>query len=131
MTLGPLQVTAVRSLVQALHPQPLDERAVQRIVERADGNAFFVEELVASEAGGGGLPDDLADLLLVRFDRLDAQARQVVRVASCAGRRVSHALLSAVVDLPPAELEAALRVAPDPSLLVQPDSEIGRASCRE
>src|SRR3712207_1919774 len=122
VTLGPLGEPAVRSLVQALHPQPLDEREVQRIVERADGNAFFVEELVASEAGGGGLPDDLADLLLVRFDRLDAQARQVVRVASCADRRVSHALLSAVVDLPPAELDTTLRVALDQSILVQPDT---------
>ncbi len=122
LTLGPLPDSAVRTLVHALHPQPLGERELQRIVERADGNAFFVEELVASEAGGG-LPDDLADLLLVRFDRLDAQARHVVRVASCAGRRVSHALLSAVVDLPAADLEAALRTALDQSILVQPDSD--------
>ena len=122
MTLGPLRESAVRTLVHALHPGPMEERELQRIVERADGNAFFVEELVASEAGGG-LPDDLADLLLVRFDRLDARARHVVRVASCAGRRVSHALLSAVVALPAEELDAALRVALDQSILVQPDSD--------
>ena len=123
VTLGPLRDSAVRSLVQALHPQPIEERELQRIVERADGNAFFVEELVASEAGGGGLPDDLADLLLVRFDRLDDRARHVVQVAACAGRQVSHALLSTVVDLPPAELDAALRVALDQSILVQPDAD--------
>ena len=123
MTLGPLRDSAVRTLVQTLHPRPIDERELQRIVQRADGNAFFVEELVDSEAGGRGLPDDLADLLLVRFDRLDDQARHVVRVASCAGRRVSHALLSAVVGLPPAELDAALRVALDHSVLVQPDAD--------
>ena len=123
MTLGPLRDSAVRTLVQTLHPRPIDERELQRIVQRADGNAFFVEELVDSEAGGGGLPDDLADLLLVRFDRLDDRARHVVRVASCAGRRVSHALLSAVVGLPPADLDAALRVALDHSVLVQPGAD--------
>jgi hypothetical protein len=40
--------------------------------QRGEGNAFFVEELVgATELDGRNLPDDLADLLLVRLDRLD------------------------------------------------------------
>ena len=42
----------------------------------------------AEGAHGAGLPDDLADLLLVRLDRLDDDARAVVRAAACSGRRV-------------------------------------------
>ena len=71
-----------------------------RIVARAEGNAFFTEELVAAaEMGGRSLPTDLADLLLVRLDQLDETARQVVRAASVAGRRVTHELLAHVVGL--------------------------------
>ena len=63
-------------------------------MRRAEGNAFFVEELVgAAVQPGSWVPDDLADVLLVRLDRLDDAARQVVRVASVAGRKVAHDLL--------------------------------------
>ena len=45
-------------------------------MQRAQGNAFYVEELVGAFLGGGwSLPEDLADLLLVRLDRLDESSR--------------------------------------------------------
>ena len=69
--------------------------------------------------GGGRLPDDLADLLLVRLDRLGDDAREVVRVASAAGQRVPHDLLARVVDLDERDLEAALREAVDARVLVR------------
>ena len=54
-----------------------------------------------------GMPDDLADVLLVRLDRLDDAARQVVRAASVAGRRVSHAAARAPSSTcRPTELDA-------------------------
>ncbi len=66
-----------------LHPAPLPEPELRGIVERAEGNAFFTEELVAAaELGAGRCPTDLADLLLVRLDQLDDAARLVVRAAS-------------------------------------------------
>jgi DNA-binding CsgD family transcriptional regulator/tetratricopeptide (TPR) repeat protein len=119
LVLGPLPDAEVRRLVRSLHPGTLAERDVARIVDRAEGNAFFAEELLsASEMGSRGLPDDLADLLLVRLDRLDDGGRAVVRAASCAGRRVSHALLSQVVGLSELELERSLRSAVDSNVLV-------------
>ena len=119
LLLGPLPDADVRRLVRSLHEGPLRERDVARIVDRAEGNAFFAEELLgASEMSSSGLPDDLADLLLVRLDRLDDGGRAVVRAASCAGRRVSHALLSGVVELGDLEMEQALRSAVDSNVLV-------------
>ncbi|GAA4819454.1 helix-turn-helix transcriptional regulator [Nocardioides caeni] len=110
--LAPLPDDVVRSLVGALAADALDGDAVSRIVERAEGNAFFVEELVASGAcPDGEVPADLADLLLVRLDRLGDDARQVVRAASVAGRRVSHDLLVAASGLPAEVVDAALRQA--------------------
>lgn len=74
---------------------------------------------MAAELGPAGLPDDLADLLLVRLDRLDDAGRDVVRAAAVAGRRVSHAMLTAVVGLEAGELERALRNAVESHVLVR------------
>ena len=64
------------------------EASIAEIVDRAEGNAFFVEELIgATWATGGHVPAELADVLLVRLDRLDDRTREVVRVASVAGRQ--------------------------------------------
>src|SRR4051794_17514213 len=67
----PLGRADVRRLVQQLHPDPLPEEQVRNIVGRAEGNAFFVEELVgATRSRTGRVPEDLAELLLVRLESL-------------------------------------------------------------
>ncbi len=111
----------VRRLVRALLPPATSERDVHAIVQRAEGNAFFAEELASATAAasGAGLPLDLADLLLVRLDRLDDAAREVVRAASCSGRRVGHALLAAVLGQSEEVLERSLRAAVEQNVLVR------------
>jgi DNA-binding CsgD family transcriptional regulator/tetratricopeptide (TPR) repeat protein len=125
LELGRLPDADVRTLVRTLHPLPLPERAVRGIVERAEGNAFFTEELVAAaESGTGVLPVALADLLLVRLDRLDDEARQVVRAAAVSGRRVSHEVLAQVVELEPGALDGAIRTAVERNLLVPTPGDV-------
>ena len=123
--LSPLSDSDVRLLVRSLHPERLRESDMHTVVERAEGNAFFVEELVAAAASGGGaLPRDLAGLLLVRLDQLDEGARQVVRVASAAGRDIPHEVLGEVARMDGAALEQGLRDAVERHVLVPagPDS---------
>ena len=55
----------------------------------------------------------------MRLDRLDDRTREVVRVASVAGRHVSHELLAAVTGLGATDLEAALRSAVESNVLTQ------------
>ncbi len=117
LALSPLADDAVRQLVAELAPERLGEPELAGIIGRAEGNAFFVEELVASGAGAW-VPDDLADLLLVRLDRLSDEARQVVRIASVAGRKVTHSLLEAAADLPAADLDTGIRQAVEMNILV-------------
>ncbi|HWJ80996.1 MAG TPA: AAA family ATPase [Nocardioides sp.] len=117
LQLSPLSDEAVRALVAELVPGGLGESEVADIVDRAEGNAFFVEELVASGAGRW-VPDDLADLLLVRLDGLSEEARLVVRIASVAGRKVTHGLLEAAAGLPAADLESGIRQAVEMNVLV-------------
>jgi DNA-binding CsgD family transcriptional regulator/tetratricopeptide (TPR) repeat protein len=123
LQLGPLPDPDMHRLVGSLQHRPMRESDVHAIVERAEGNAFFAEELVvAAETGDRGLPMDLADLLLVRLDRLDDEAKQVVRAAACAGRRVSHDLLARVLKGQVADLERALRTVVDANVLVRQES---------
>ena len=124
--LDPLPPGAVRTMVEQIISSPGEglgaeyDDDVERIVQRSQGNAFYVEELVGAFLGGGwSLPEDLADLLLVRLERLEEQARDVVRVASAAGQRVPHDLLARVAPLTEDQLDAALRSAIDANVLVR------------
>nr|WP_301539448.1 AAA family ATPase [Nocardioides sp. zg-1308] len=113
----PLADDDVRILVKALHPSTMSEAEYASIVDRAEGNPFFIEELVGA-SWSGQVPGELADVLLVHLDRLDETTRKVVRIVSVAGRQVSHGLLAAVSDLGAAELETALRNAVESHVLV-------------
>ncbi|MDQ6641006.1 MAG: AAA family ATPase, partial [Actinomycetota bacterium] len=108
----------VRALVHQLHPAPLTEADLSGIIRRADGNAFFVEELVGASALPGSLPDDLAELLLVRLDQLGDEAQLVVRCAAVAGRRIGHDLLIAAAGVDATTLEIGLRDAIGHNVLV-------------
>ncbi len=128
VALAPLPDTAVRALIAELVPGGLTEHELADIVDRAEGNAFFVEELASAASGPSSwVPADLADVLLVRLDRLDDSARQVVRAASVAGRTVSHDMLVAASALPSAALDEGLRQAVEMNILLTAD---GRYSFR-
>ncbi|MEE1832102.1 helix-turn-helix transcriptional regulator [Streptomyces sp. SP17KL33] len=120
LELRPMPDTEVARLVRSLRAEPLPEATVGRIVERAEGNAFYAEELLAAtaEEPGAVLPSGLADVLLIRIEQLPAAAQQVLRTAAVAGRRVEHELLRDAVQLPDDELESALREAVGRQLLL-------------
>ncbi|MFD9322481.1 ATP-binding protein [Streptomyces sp. NPDC060053] len=122
LELRPLADADVARLLRALEDRPLPDATVRRIVERAEGNAFYAEELLAAtDTEAGGMPSGLADLLLIRVEQLPETAQQVLRTAAVAGRRVEHDLLRDAVGLPEDELESALREAVGHQLLVAGD----------
>ena len=118
--LAPLPDPAVAELVRdrAAGDGGLPDTTVDDVVARAEGNAFYAEELLAAALAGEQLPGGLADVLLARVEQLPPGAQQVLRVAAVAGRRVRHELVAAVAGLDPASLEAALAEAVHAHLLV-------------
>jgi DNA-binding CsgD family transcriptional regulator len=119
LELRPMGDAEVARLVRALRTGPVPDGTVRRIVERAEGNAFYAEELLAAtDVEAGGVPSGLADVLLIRFEQLSDTAQQVLRTAAVAGRRVEYDLLRDAVQLPEDELESALREAVERQLLV-------------
>ena len=119
LQLAPLDEVHSRQLIAALHPKQLPEREQHQILSRAEGNPFFIEELVAAATVSGGLlPTDLAELLLVRLEQISGDSRLVVRAAAVAGRQVSHELLAQGTDLAPDSLNTAVRGAIEANILV-------------
>jgi DNA-binding CsgD family transcriptional regulator len=126
LELRPMADAEVTRLVRVLQDdrRALPEATVRRIVERAEGNAFYAQELLAAtDPGAGGVPDALADVLLIRFEQVSETAQQVLRTAAVAGRRVEHELLREAAGLPEEALETALREAVERRLLVSADGD--------
>lgn len=108
-----------RQLAGILASQP-EESFVDSVFDRSDGNAFFVEELVASHESGcrTGLTESLRDLLLVRVEVLPDAAQRVVRVVAEGGSTIEYPLLRAVAGLGEDELIEALRAAVGANILL-------------
>ena len=117
----PLTDSEVSELLTAIHGGPVAAQVAQDVADRSEGNPFFAEELFAG-AGEGGVPLTLRDILAARIDALPEAAKEVLRIAAAAGRRVDHRLLEVVAALEPDELDAGLRAAVEGHALV-PDAE--------
>lgn len=88
------------------------------VMSRTQGNAYFVEELVAAGLDGRELPASLRELLLVRADVVPPPARRLLRIASLAESEVGDTLLAAVSGMPLDEVRAHLHEAIDAQLIV-------------
>jgi class 3 adenylate cyclase/tetratricopeptide (TPR) repeat protein len=98
--LGPRDsLGVVRSVLGADH---VPEALGRVILDRGEGNPFFLEELAraALEHGEGGaetlVPDTVQGVLMARIDRLAEMPRRVLQTASVIGREVPLRLLEAV-----------------------------------
>ena len=88
LMLEPLAQQQTETLVDELRDLPAEIKA--RIVEAAEGNPLFVEQLVAMQAENGGgvleIPPTIQALLAARIDRLEPEERAVIECASVEGR---------------------------------------------
>ena len=90
--LEPLDGDAATTLLRELAPDGLSADVESAVLERADGNPFFVEEMVRSilESGSetrvAAIPGSISALLTARIDRLAPGSKLVVQLASVFGR---------------------------------------------
>ena len=118
VNLGPLGEPEIGELIGRIVGSDPSPGLRQRVAERADGNPFFVEELVAA-GGGDDLPTTIGDVVLQRVTSAAGPTQQLLRVAAVIGRRLSYALLREVVDLDAAAVDSALRDALGRQLMVR------------
>jgi tetratricopeptide (TPR) repeat protein len=92
-------LSVVRSV---LHAERVPDPLAQAILERAEGNPFFLEELARAAvehgevAAGTLIPDTIQGVLMARMDRLPEVPRRVLQTASVLGREVPLRLLDAI-----------------------------------
>jgi predicted ATPase/class 3 adenylate cyclase len=115
IALKPLSPQEQNQMVDNLLPTSGLPRAIrQMILERSEGNPFYIEELVynlveqgvlVQTAGGWQtrgevssliLPDTLQGVLLARIDRLQGDVRRTLQLASVIGKSFLYSLLEAV-----------------------------------
>jgi DNA-binding CsgD family transcriptional regulator len=129
--LGPLPAAALAEILSNVPnaPSPLSAATLNSLVERAEGNAYYAEELLTAsscteDTTGGTLPTGLAGLLLSRVERVSDEAQQVLRAAAVAGGGAADDLVRAASGLPDDAYEAAVREAAGHQLLA-PDEPDG------
>jgi TOMM system kinase/cyclase fusion protein len=106
-----LQPVEVERIIRELVGREcLSPTLVDNVVERAEGNPFFVEEVTrfinesadqvtlgaGSTLPAGGIPIRLRDILTGRLDRL-GRAKETAQVAAAIGREFDYRLLAAVL----------------------------------
>jgi DNA-binding CsgD family transcriptional regulator/tetratricopeptide (TPR) repeat protein len=126
VTVGPLSPAACEALLGNVAGGRIPRDVRQTIIEHAEGNPLFLEELVrqTSSAGRGslrGLPKTVVELVLERFNVLTAGEREILRFAAMIGRDFDSRLLSRVADRPPDETLVALRHATANELVDETD----------
>ncbi|HKW07950.1 MAG TPA: adenylate/guanylate cyclase domain-containing protein [Candidatus Dormibacteraeota bacterium] len=115
--LEPLSVDDGRSLVaNLLQVESLPARTRDLVLAKAEGNPFFVEEVIRMLIDRGAIvqegdrwvanesaatieiPDTIHGLLLARIDRLPQESRRTLRVASVIGRQFGVTVLERLLE---------------------------------
>lgn len=119
IALHPLDAAKARELVaNLLHVEDLPEKVRNLILDKAEGNPFFVEEVIRSLLDTGlvvrdgehwratkeivnlAVPDTLNGVIVARLDRLSDTTRQVAQAAAVLGRQFDYDTLADVFDDP-------------------------------
>jgi class 3 adenylate cyclase len=115
--LAPLSENDSKQLVSnLLEVEALPENLRQLILAKAEGNPFFVEEVIRMLIDRGGIqrqdsqwivtreiqnieiPDTLQGVLTARIDRLPEEAKRTLQIASVIGRKFPVKILAAVME---------------------------------
>src|SRR5574337_2178770 len=127
LRIDPLPPESAEELLQALLGDSVELQPLKRLlIERTEGNPFFLEEsvrrLVETKALGGErgayrlaqaipaiqVPSTVQAILAARIDRLSPDAKSLLQVAAVVGKDVPFTLLKAVADLPEESLRGRL-----------------------
>jgi class 3 adenylate cyclase len=118
--LTPLSDDESRELIaNLLTIESLPSKTRDLILDRAEGNPFFVEEVIRMMIAGGAIvregerwiatdrvreleiPDTLHGLLLARIDRLPSESKRTLRIASVIGRQFGVTILERLLEAAP------------------------------
>jgi predicted ATPase/DNA-binding NarL/FixJ family response regulator len=142
VALPPLSRNQVDAMLRAIFhlPHPAPAQTLDALYGLAEGNPFFIEELLKSLIIAGTLfdtqqtwkrlplqewhiPRSVADAVERRLDRVGDAARQVAILAAVAGRRFDFALLQQITHVDEQELLIAMKELIAAQLVVEESEE--------
>ena len=119
LELEPLTEEAVERQVAGILGREAPPRLLRRLFARAEGNPFYIEELLAADLSDAEeLPSTLRDALLLRTEALPDDARELLHLIAVAARPVDDAVIRLARDRPNGGIDRALRECVDENLLV-------------
>jgi class 3 adenylate cyclase/tetratricopeptide (TPR) repeat protein len=101
LTLQPLNPKETLEMAGQLLTVPhVPKRLSQLVLEKAEGNPFFIEEMIKSlqETGALEVPDAIQDVIMSRIHRLEEAPRKALQLASVIGREFTFEILKAISD---------------------------------
>jgi class 3 adenylate cyclase/tetratricopeptide (TPR) repeat protein len=127
LRVGPLPAESASALLESVLGDGAELSPLKRLlIERTEGNPFFLEECVRALVETGVLvgergayeivgsieairiPATVQTILSARIDRLSAEEKNLLQLAAVIGDRVPHWLLDAVAEVPNERLRPAL-----------------------
>ena len=117
--LKPLNADHTNELItELLHIRDFPIEARELVLRKAEGNPYFVEEIIrwfvdrgmvretsnglewdeTSDITDATIPDSLQSLLMARMDRLTGEAKDTLQLASVIGREFYHSILGKISD---------------------------------
>jgi tetratricopeptide (TPR) repeat protein len=95
---------ASTELARAVLKADVGDEAIERIVDLAEGNAFFLEELIRSVAmRASSLPETVLAMAQVRLEQQESTERKILRAASAFGDAFWEEGVAAVIGEEPRE----------------------------
>lgn len=132
ISLGGLDQAEVHQLIEHTMRRAPSESLVSAVHNAAEGNPFFVTEIVRTLASDPGqdqhavvnadslpIPDEVRETIRRRIEPLDDQVRRTLSVASVIGRQFSAGLLERVLGLGPGSLSDILQRAVNVAVLIE------------
>ncbi|HTC70309.1 MAG TPA: AAA family ATPase [Acidothermaceae bacterium] len=117
LELAGLDRPEIASLLSEIVGGSPDWTLVDAVLTRSGGNPFFAEELAAARHAKT-LPNVLRNVVMMRIERLSANAQHVVGVAAAAGASIHYRLMAAAARVDADELDAAVAEACEQKVLV-------------
>jgi transcriptional regulator with AAA-type ATPase domain/tetratricopeptide (TPR) repeat protein len=102
IALPPLSHGDSRTMLRSVLVEDVAEPVERMILQKAEGNPFFLEELYRAVEGQGrsattlAVPDTIEEVLLARIERLPEDAQSVLQTAAVLGRQFAWRLLEMV-----------------------------------
>jgi tetratricopeptide (TPR) repeat protein len=100
VTLRALTRRACQSLIKQVLGDGADAATQEWLLERAEGNPFYLEELIRAVASGAraALPETVLAMVQARLDALGSDPKRVLRAASVFGQSFTRAGVSALLS---------------------------------